>query len=81
MSNVGLFFFLCLLRFAQISAFELQIAKKTFCCIFFTGFLFVLEKKHNYAKKKTLSLLVAFFAVLLSRKKQKKPFVSTKEPF
>ena len=27
------------------------------------------------------SLLAAFFAVLLLRDKQKKPFVSTKEPF
>ena len=31
--------------------------------------------------QKTLSLLVAFFAVLLLRGEQKKPSVSTKEPF
>ena len=31
--------------------------------------------------QKTLSLLAAFFAVLLLTEKQKKPFVSTKEPF
>ena len=31
--------------------------------------------------QKTFSLLAAFFAFVLLREKQKKPFVSTKEPF
>ena len=47
--------------------------------VFFFCWFSLRFREITYAK--TLSLVVAFFAVLLLRDKQKKPFVSTKNPF
>ena len=48
-------------------------------CVFFS-LVFSSFSRNNIPQKDVISLLAAFFAVLLLREKQKKPFVLTKEP-
>ena len=71
MSNFGPFsyFYSDLPRFL---ACELQIDRKTFLFFFPCFFFFDFEKSRV---QKMFSFLAAFFAVLLLREKQKKPFV------
>ena len=50
--------------------------RKTFLCIIFHWFSLRFREITTVTIQKTFSFLAAFFAVLLLREKQKKPFVS-----